>query len=71
MEDIYAIIADNIKTCRKSKRLSQEDLAAAAGLSKNYISLVETGQERIGMRAFLCIKQALGVDAGRLFGERD
>lgn len=69
MDELYGEIAHNIKKCRRAKGLSQEKLAEAAGLSRNYISLVETGQDRIGMQAFMKIKLALGVSAGELFGD--
>lgn len=71
MTNTYGAIAQNIKKYRKTRSMSQESLAAAAGLSKNYISLIETGQEKIGMRAFIRIKDALGVSASQLFGEQD
>ena len=69
MDKIYATIAGNIKRWRKIRGMSQEKLAEAADLSRNYISLVETGQERIGMHAFIRIKRALGVSACDLFGD--
>ena len=71
MTNTYGAIAQNIKKYRKTRSMSQESLAAAAGLSKNYISLIETGQEKIGMRAFIRIKDALGVSASQLFGEQN
>ena len=71
MTNTYGAIAQNIKKYRKNRSMSQESLAAAAGLSKNYISLIETGQEKIGMRAFIRIKDALGVSASQLFGEQN
>ena len=71
MEKIYEEIAENIKKYRKNKCMSQEKLAEQAGLSRNYISLVETKQERIGMQAFVRIKSALGVSASALFGDAD
>jgi len=69
MDRMYEEIAMNIKKCRKAQGLSQEKLAEAAGLSRNYISLVETRQDKIGMQAFMKIKLALGVSASQLFGD--
>ncbi len=69
MESIYKEIAKNIKRCRKEKALSQEQLAEKADLSRNYVSLVETYKEKIGMSAFIKIKMALNVSASDLFGD--
>lgn len=69
MDKIYATIAGSIKRWRKTRGMSQEKLAEAADLSRNYISLAETGQERIGMHAFIRIKRALGASTCDLFGD--
>ena len=69
MEAIHREISKNIKKYRKEKALSQEQLAEKADLSRNYISLVETNKEKVGMSAFIKIKMALNVSASELFGD--
>ena len=41
MEDVRAILARNIKAARKRLNLSQEELAARAGIDRTYVSGIE------------------------------
>ena len=38
------VLKNNLKTLRKEKNLSQQDLADLVGVSRNTISSIETGQ---------------------------
>lgn len=70
-EKIYHTIAENIRSARLQKNLTQEDLAEITGVSANYIYQIEAGRVRIGLSALLKIKEALGIPANELFGEEN
>lgn len=55
-------MGNRIREIRESKDMSQEDLARAAGLPKETISLLESGSAKnIGSKTLLSIANALGV----------
>ena len=61
MYDDFQIISNNIKYLRMKKCYTQEQLAEAADLSVSHLSKVESGQRRIGMKAYLTLLKALDV----------
>ena len=61
MDKEFQIIANNIKCLREKKGFTQEQLAEAVDLSASHLSKVESGQSRIGMKAYISILQVLGV----------
>ena len=61
MYDDFQIISNNIKYLRMKKGYTQEQLAEAADLSVSHLSKVESGQRRIGMKAYLSLLKALDV----------
>lgn len=71
MNGDYYKISRNIRNNRIMRHMTQDELAAKSGLSTAYIYRVESGKERIGMRAFLRIKSALQVNAEALFDDAD
>ncbi len=58
--------ASNLKNERTRKRLSQEALAAKAGLSVSYISMLERGQRTPPLDTLESIAKALAVSATSL-----
>lgn len=55
-------VGENILLIRRSKKLSQKDLAAAAGISHAYMSRVETGAiEKPSMETVSSIARVMGV----------
>ena len=59
----YNSIGSNIRKFRTEKKLRQEDLAERAGLSANYIGMVERGEKIPSLESFISIVNALGVSA--------
>ncbi len=55
-----------IKTIRKHRGMTQEDLAAASGLSRPYLTEIETGRKEGSIRSLKSIAKALGVPLERL-----
>ena len=56
-----------IRSLRKSKKLSQEDLAEKAELHPTYIGGVERGERNPSFESILRIASALGVSPSQLF----
>lgn len=47
VEDICILFGRRLRAIRLQRGLSQEKLAAEAGLARNFISMVETGQRNV------------------------
>lgn len=59
-----------VLTKRKEKELSQEDLGNLAGISRNYVSLIERGEaHNISMKVINQLAVALGASPAELTGE--
>lgn len=56
-------IGKNIRQFRIEKKMSQEDLAEKAGLSSNYIGMIERGEKIPSLTTFINILNSLGVSA--------
>lgn len=58
---------ERIRELRKRAGLSQEELAAKAGLHRTYVGGVERGERNVSLVNILRLASALGVPAGDLF----
>lgn len=59
-----------VLTRRKEKRWSQEELGELAGISRNYVSLIERGEaDSISMKVINQLAVAFGVTVAQLTGE--
>jgi len=56
-------IGKNIRKYRLAKKLRQEDLAEKAGLSSNYIGMVERGEKIPSLETFITILNSLEISA--------
>jgi len=61
-------VASRIATARAAKRLTQQQLAAAAAISASLLRKIERGVRPATPRVFLSIAEALDVDPGQLAG---
>jgi DNA-binding Xre family transcriptional regulator len=59
-DDIRAAFGRRLREIRTQKELSQEKLAAQAGLARNFVSMVETGQRNVTISTVQ--KLAKGLD---------
>lgn len=57
---------DRIRELRKSRGLSQEELAELAGLHRNYIGGIERGERNIALLNIVRLAKALGVSPSEL-----
>ncbi|WP_197338867.1 helix-turn-helix domain-containing protein [Ralstonia solanacearum] len=64
--DAQRLFAKNMRRIRKSKGLTQERVAEAAGLHPNYISSVERAERNISICNIERIAIALGVTMAEL-----
>ncbi|WP_209596947.1 helix-turn-helix transcriptional regulator [Ruegeria sp. HKCCSP351] len=60
----------NVRNLRSSRRLSQEQLALAAGVDRSYISEIELAKNSASIDVLERIADALEVDPKELFNER-
>lgn len=59
-------IKENIKSYRISQNLSQEKLSEIAGVSTDYISLIERGKRTPSIKRLCLIANALGLEPYKL-----
>ena len=59
-------LGKNIKKYREEKGLSQEKLAEAVDLSREYVARVETGVKRISLKKLFEIVDVLGIKCSDL-----
>lgn len=71
MADLAPRVGRVVRQLRKEIGLSQEELAAEAGLHRTYISLVERGQRNITVDALSQIAEALGVYPSRVIADAE
>ena len=62
-------IGKNIRKYRLIRKLRQEDLAEKAGLSANYIGMVERGEKIPSLETFITILNALDVSADMVLAD--
>lgn len=55
-----------VRAFREAKNISQEDLAATAGLHRTYIGGIERGERNLGLKNIFRIARALGCKPSQL-----
>ena len=64
--DIKEKFGQRLKTLRKEKGLSQEELAERSGLNRPYISGIEQGKRNVSLEVMEKLAEALGMGMGEL-----
>ena len=67
MTEVQSVLAYNIKKCRKTKGLTQEQLAEKAQTSTNYIGSIETGKKYPSPQMMDKLAKALDINPLELF----
>jgi transcriptional regulator with XRE-family HTH domain len=60
------LFGKHVRSAREAARLSQEELAAKAGIHRTYIGGVERGERNLGLSNVFRIADALGLPAASL-----
>jgi transcriptional regulator with XRE-family HTH domain len=60
--DLREIFATNLRRLRNAKGLSQDDLAYDAGMSRSYLSQLETGEFYVSIRIIGKLAKTLEVE---------
>lgn len=61
---------NQLATLRRQKNLTQKELADAAGITRNYISKIENGNDvNVTYKVLSAIAEKLGVKVGDIFLE--
>lgn len=66
--DLVAL-GKTVRRLRKGAKLTQEELAASAGLSANYVGEIERGERNMSITAVISLAQALHVHPSALLAE--
>jgi DNA-binding XRE family transcriptional regulator len=66
LDAIFAKLEHPVKILRKFRGLTQEQLAAAANLSRPYLTEIETGKKEGSITALKALSAALEIPAGLL-----
>ena len=61
--NIDSFFGKSLKTIRRKKRVTQEDLADMAKLDRTYISLLEHGLRKPSLEAIMSIAKVLDISA--------
>ena len=65
--EIKRLIGMRIQGVRKSRKMSQEDLAEKMGISPKYLSSIERGKENPTLDTFIKLADSLGVEISEIF----
>ena len=63
---LTAILADNIRTFREEKILSQEEFADLCGLHRTYVGSVERGERNVTLSTLEVFASVMGVSVPQL-----
>jgi transcriptional regulator with XRE-family HTH domain len=67
MVQLKSVLASNIKAHRKSRNLTQENLAEKVGTAPTYIAMIESGRRTPSFKMIERIAEVFRVDAPELF----
>ena len=63
-------LATNIRTFRKAKGLSQEELAGVCALHRTYVGSVERGERNVTLSTLEVLAAALGISVAQLLTKK-
>lgn len=70
-DTLRAVLAENIKTFRREKGLSQEQLAEQCGLHRTYIGSVERHERNVSLSTLEVLASTLSVTVPDLLSKHD
>lgn len=66
-----AAVGNRIRSWRRQRGLTLDALADATGMSKSYLSKLESGKKAPSIATVMKLSEALGVSVGAIFGEQN
>ncbi len=70
-ESLRAVLAENIRTFRREKGISQEELAELCGLHRTYIGSVERLERNVTLSTLEVLASAFGVTVPELLTKQE
>jgi transcriptional regulator with XRE-family HTH domain len=67
VKGLPAAVGQRVRELRVALQISQEELAARAGLHRNYVGSIERGERDVGIVAIDRLVAALGVSLAEFF----
>ena len=67
--DALKLLGERVAKLRRSRGLTQEQLAERMGMSRNHVADIELGTRNTGVWSFLLVARALEMDAAELFAD--
>lgn len=67
----YISFGQKLRSIRRARDLSQEDLANLSGLDRTYISQCEAGKRNVTLRTLLTLAESLGIEPSELVSFQD
>lgn len=71
MKDLYKHIGQKIRTARKAKEMTLEDLAFEIGMDWSFLARIETGKAIASIETLSKICSALNIEMSYLFDNKD
>lgn len=68
-EELLTYLGGRIRTVRKAKRMTQENLAESADLNLSYLSEIERGLANVSLCVVSAVANALGMSVAELLEE--
>lgn len=68
VEEFLRALGKRVRILRLTRELTQDDLAAATGMSRSFISVIEHGTSGVDVGRLLRLSAALDVPLGQLLG---
>jgi DNA-binding XRE family transcriptional regulator len=65
-EDLQTIFGDNFRRARLNCRLKQSEVADRTGLTQQYLSLIEAGQQNITLKTMVLLAEIVGHDVAAM-----
>lgn len=62
MKKIMAVLGENIKLARLRRKLSAQQVAERAGISRSTLNFIEKGYEGVGIGYYLNVLNVLGLE---------
>jgi transcriptional regulator with XRE-family HTH domain len=60
------ILADNVRSIRKKKAISQEALGDISGLHRTFVGSIERGERNVSLSTLVALSNALNTNVPRL-----